>query len=113
MKERLIGKVAMAAAAPAMIALGVFVASPAGASGPGAQAVWVSSHGTDSTSCGSPANPCRTISQGVANASTGQTVVVRPGTYAEHVQIDKQVDLEGHDATIDASGSDQGIWVLG
>jgi nitrous oxidase accessory protein NosD len=89
------------------------VAAPAGASAPGSGAVWVSPHGADSPSCGNPATPCRTIGQGVANAATGQTVVVRPGTYAEHVQIDKKVDLEGHGATIDATGSDQGIWVLG
>jgi nitrous oxidase accessory protein NosD len=113
MRKRRIGRIAVALTVPALIALGVVGASPAGAWGHGPSAVWVSPHGHDSASCGSPASPCRTISQGVATASSGQTVVVRPGTYAEHVQIGKQIDLEGHGATIDASGFDQGIWLLG
>jgi nitrous oxidase accessory protein NosD len=122
MRARLVRMIALVAAVSAMVVLGAFTAIPAGASAHGSHegwaphdshAVWVARHGADSPSCGAFADPCQTIGQGVSNASPGQTVIVRPGVYAEHVQIEKQVRLEGEHATIDATGFDQGIWVVG
>jgi nitrous oxidase accessory protein NosD len=94
------------------------VAVPAGADpghgrGSGGAVYVKSHHGSDSPTCGRPNDPCATIGQGVANASGDQVVVVFPGTYAGTVTITKQVRLEGINATIDASGADQGIWLQG
>ena len=109
-------------ALPAAVALAGLAAAPAGADPGGAHehgghgassSIFVSSHGTDSTTCGRPSNKCATIGQGVANASAGQGIVVLPGTYAGTVMITKPVSLRGIHATIDASGVNQGIWLLG
>jgi len=43
--------------------------------------LWVSNHGTDSNGCGSPTNPCRSISQAIENATDGDTIWVGPGHY--------------------------------
>ncbi len=69
--------------------------------------------GSDSGSCGDISNPCRTIGQAVTNASSGDTIKVETGSYSEGVTIDKQLDLRGFDATIDASGHDNGIHLAG
>jgi len=46
-----------------------------------AASLWVSNHGTDSNGCGSPTNPCRSISQAIENATDGVTIWVGPGHY--------------------------------
>ncbi len=43
----------------------------------------VSNVGTDSPSCGSSSSPCRTISQAIANANAGDTILVGPGLYGD------------------------------
>jgi hypothetical protein len=43
----------------------------------------VANNGVDSTSCGTSANPCRSITQAIANASGGDKIVVGPGTYGD------------------------------
>jgi hypothetical protein len=45
------------------------------------QNLWVTNDGTDSSSCGSHAKPCRSISQGMENASDGDTIWVGAGHY--------------------------------
>ena len=49
-----------------------------------------------------------TIGAAVSAANPGDTVVVCPGTYAEDVQVDKPLQLQGH-ATINATGLTNGI----
>jgi hypothetical protein len=43
----------------------------------------VANNGVDSASCGASANPCRSITQVIANASDGDKIVVGPGTYGD------------------------------
>jgi len=108
-------------ALPAAVAVAGLGATPASAKpdhghghGRGREsAVFVKRHGTDSATCGRPSDPCASIVQGVTNASAGQEVVVFPGTYAGTVTITKQVRLRGINATVDASGVDQGISLQG
>ena len=45
------------------------------------------------TSCGTSAIPCRTITEGLAAAKAGQTVLVNTGSYAEQLSITKNVTL--------------------
>ena len=45
------------------------------------------------TSCGTSAIPCKTITEGLAAAKAGQTVLVKSGTYAEQLSIVKNVTL--------------------
>jgi hypothetical protein len=45
--------------------------------------VHVAPWGVDDPGCGSSGRPCRTIARGIANASAGDTVRVRAGTYTE------------------------------
>lgn len=56
-----------------------------------------------------------TIGQAVEAASTHDTILVCHGTYREQVTIPatKALDLIGHRATIDATGLDNGITVMG
>jgi hypothetical protein len=43
----------------------------------------VANNGTDSPACGGEDHPCRSISQAIANASAGDTIVVGPGRYGD------------------------------
>ncbi len=48
----------------------------------GANTLNVRSNGVDSSSCGRE-SPCRSISQAIANATSGDTIYVGPGTYGD------------------------------
>jgi parallel beta-helix repeat protein len=89
---------------------------PAGASG---STLYVFNHNVQSASahdngkgagCGNA--PYSTIGAAVAAASVGDTVKVCPGTYPEDVVVNKALTLVGQDATIDASGHDNGVQVV-
>lgn len=56
----------------------------------------VTNYGIDSASCGSTASPCRSISQAIENAASGDTIWVGAGRYG---------DLSG-DGNFDAPGSE-------
>ena len=43
----------------------------------------VANNGTDSGTCGSRAHPCRSISQAIAKAAAGDTILVGPGRYGD------------------------------
>lgn len=60
----------------------VLLALPLASIHPAAAAVlWVTNDGADSSSCGSQTTPCRSISQGIENASDGDTIEVGAGHY--------------------------------
>jgi hypothetical protein len=48
-----------------------------------AAVVYVGNDGLDGAACGTQAAPCRSISQGIARAAAGDTVVVGPGRYGD------------------------------
>jgi parallel beta helix pectate lyase-like protein len=64
---------------------------------------YVSPTGADVGTCSAKA-PCRTINYAVGQANPGDEISVARGTYHETVHVTKRVSLEGHDATIDATG---------
>jgi parallel beta-helix repeat protein len=72
---------------------------------------YVSTSGTDSGDC--TASPCLTIGYAVGQANAGDTVSVASGTYAESVTVTKELSLVGSGATIDATGSLNGIVISG
>lgn len=53
-----------------------------------AATLYVANNGVDSGTCGTQAAPCRSITQTIANASAGDTVIVGPGRYGD-------IDLNG------------------
>ena len=71
----------------------------------------VSPSGHDTGSC--VTSPCRTIGYALTQASAGDTISVAAGTYAESVNVTKQVSLVGSNATIDAAGHDNGVVISG
>jgi parallel beta-helix repeat protein len=48
-----------------------------------AATLYVANNGLDSPTCGALASPCRSISQAIANANSGDRVVVGPGRYGD------------------------------
>lgn len=59
------------------------VAAATGPSPWSGNTLWAAVNGLDSPTCGAPQNPCRSISQAIANAAEGDTIVVRPGKYGD------------------------------
>ena len=57
------------------------IATIAGIHPAAAAVLWVTNDGADSSSCGSQTTPCRSISQGIENASDGDTIEVGAGHY--------------------------------
>jgi len=100
------GGIAAAAVVLSLVAASIAAADPA------AGVFQVSPGGSDSASC-TAAAPCKTIGHAVDVAGSGSVIDVQPGTYAEQVSVTKQLLLNGHGATIDASGMINGIVVSG
>jgi len=83
----------------------------------------VENNGIDSPSCGAVTEPCRSISQAIANATDGDKIVVGPGRYgpgeeagpagcACMIEVDKALTLmsrDGAEATIIDGGLLNGI----
>lgn len=99
---------AILAAAALAVTAGILAASAAAAPH---QTRHVSTRGTDAGDCAR--QPCRTIGYAVGQANPGDRVEVDHGTYAESVSVTKQLSLEGHDATIDATGELNGLTITG
>jgi hypothetical protein len=105
-KRRLAAVAVVAAVSSVVVTLAA--AGTAAAAGP----LFVSPSGSDANPC-SAVRPCRTIGHAVSVASVGSVVQVAAGTYSEEVSIANRVTLLAHNATIDASGHDNGIVVSG
>jgi len=73
--------------------------------------LFVSEHGSDSANCGASSNSCATIGQAVTNAAAGNRIEVLRGTYREMVTLTKPLTITGHDATVDATGKDNGVLI--
>ena len=59
------------------------------------QLFWVSNRGVDSSTCGATTNTaCRSISQGIENATEGDTVMVQAGQYGD-LNADGDLDDPG------------------
>jgi nitrous oxidase accessory protein NosD len=85
-------------------------ATPVAASSP--TALYVShEQGSDANPC-TQSQPCLTIGHAVDVATTGATINVDEGTYAEQVSITKRLTVKGDDAVIDAAGQSGGIQPL-
>lgn len=99
------------------LALTALASGSAGATS--AQTLYVFNHNAQSASshdmgkgagCGNAAYT--TIGAAVAAASAGDTVKVCPGSYPEDVVVNKALTLIGQNATIDATGQDNGVQVI-
>lgn len=73
---------------------------------------YVAKTGSDSNP-GSAASPFLTIQHAVTAASTGDTIVVQAGTYAENVAIDAEITLIGNGRPIISGTGDCGITASG
>ncbi|HSP36808.1 MAG TPA: right-handed parallel beta-helix repeat-containing protein [Frankiaceae bacterium] len=98
----LIGAGALAAAA--------VLVGPAAALASTSSTLYVAPNGHDSSPCSRTA-PCRTIGHTIHTAHAGNTVLVAPGTYREHVTVGKRLALraQGPGTLIDATGALNGI----
>ncbi len=95
--------------AVALLVVSAVLGGTAAGAPPGARQV--SPTGIDSGDC--IGSPCRTIGYALGQASAGNIILVASGTYAEAVNITKRVSLIGTDATIDATGENNGVVVSG
>jgi parallel beta-helix repeat protein len=66
----------LTAAIAALTALGSVAAAWAGT-------LHVANYGADSPGCGAKTDPCRTLTQAISNAGSGDTVLVGPGRYGD------------------------------
>ena len=81
--------------------------------GHGHEALFVSPDGVSTNSGRSCESATFTsINDAVTAASAGDTVVVCEGTYAEDVLVNKALTLLGRHATIDATGLENGFWIV-
>jgi parallel beta-helix repeat protein len=84
-----------------------------------AATLYVSNHGADAGNC--TTSPCASIQYAVTQAAAGDTIVAGSGIYSESVTVTKRLTLlsdsksgsGGGNATIDASGHDNGIVISG
>ncbi len=67
----------------------------------GAKTLNVAMHGADSVTCGASNAPCRTIGRAIANALTGDTVLVGPGYYGDANQDGDFADSQDEPALLE------------
>jgi hypothetical protein len=71
---------------------------------------YVANNGIDSPTCGAAADPCRSISRGIANAVAGNTVVVGPGRYGD-LDFDGALASFGEETGSTAPNASGGLYV--
>ena len=77
---------------------------------------YVAPSGNDNSDCSGSANPCKTIGYAVGQAQSGDTISIGAGTYAEHLDIEKNLTLAGTGArvtVIDGSSSSGTVVTIG
>jgi Tol biopolymer transport system component len=70
--------------------------------------LYVSTTGSDSNDCLSLETACRTIGHAIYTAVDGDRIIIGPGTYGEHLVVNKDLTLEGAGpggTVVDAGGS--------
>jgi hypothetical protein len=72
--------------------------------------LYVANNGIDSPTCGALASPCRSISQGIFNATAGDTLLVKPGRYGD-LNFDGVLASPGEESGQATPGSLGGIRV--
>ena len=73
-------------------------------------AKYVANNGIDSPTCGAAADPCRSISRGIANALAGDTVIVGAGRYGD-IDFDGALASFGEETGATVPGSLGGLYV--
>jgi nitrous oxidase accessory protein NosD len=81
-----------------MLVLAVVVAALSLGQGASAATTWVVDDNSCPAGTGTAADPFCTITDAVAAASDGDTIVVRAGTYTESVLVDKSLNIRGPQA---------------
>ncbi len=71
----------------------------AGAQGSGGT-LYVSSTGSDTTTCRLSTNPCATIAYAVTQANPGSTIDVAAGNYPQQLVINKNLTIVGKGGTV-------------
>jgi parallel beta-helix repeat protein len=77
LKEGIMKHVVGALAGACLFAPCTFATTPSG------NTLYAANNGLDSPACGAISDPCRTITQAIANAVDGDTIVAKPGRYGE------------------------------
>jgi hypothetical protein len=72
--------------------------------------IHIANNGVDSGACGAATEPCRSISQGIANALPGDTLLVRPGKYGDN-DGSGFIDRLGEESGGSLPGSTAGVHV--
>jgi nitrous oxidase accessory protein len=62
--------------------------------------VYVDDNGNDTTGDGTSIIPWKTIGYAVSQASDGDTIILRDGTYTENIEIDKQLTIRSENGAI-------------
>ena len=57
--------------------------------------------GSDSNSCTSASLPCKTINHAISLASSGDTIMVAPAIYIEHLDIGFSLNIVGSGARLE------------
>lgn len=91
------------------LAGGCLLAPSAFGTTPSGNTLYIANNGLDSPTCGAPASPCRSISQGILNATAGDTLLVRPGKYGENGS--GSVDQPGEEFGTTIPGGNAGVYV--
>jgi hypothetical protein len=82
----------------------------ANATAPAGNTLHIANNGVDSPACGAEESPCRSISQGIVNATDGDTLLVRPGKYGDN-DGSGSIDRPGEEFGTTIPGSEAGVYV--